>query len=318
MIGRYARRVFVAGVVAAVSALALAAIGEKKAKGPFADADPDVAAIAEAAVSGDCALIDKLVARKVNVNAQGKEGISPLVYCLRTGRRAGLDMRAGNIKGFERLLVHGADPNLRDDSGDAAIHYAAALSENGPEFLKIALAHGGDPNLHTRPKGPLPKEDINGVPITYIDYEPTPIFDAIVLGNTESMRILLKAGADLKVRNSLGQTPLASAAMDSRYECVLLLLEAGADFRVKDNDGLPFSHFFTDKEVYPLDPTTRFAAIKRRCKEFMEKKGVDFAKEKIENEKIHKQIEERRQREDDDIVKRLKQREKLKQKGRSA
>lgn len=279
--------------------LPLAVRGNDNAKGPFANAGTDVAALAEAAKAGDCDRIDKLVARKVDVNAQGEKGITPLIYCV----------QEKSTKGFERLLVHGADPNLRDDSGDAPIHYAAGSPEHGPEFLRAALAHGADPNLRHRPKVMPPKEDANGVPITYLNTFPTPVFHTIASRNPENLRILLRAGADLKVRSTFGNTPLAFAAEFRAWQFTLILLEAGADFRAKDNDGMPFSYFFTDEDIH-YDPTNANGAMKRHCIEFLEKKGVDFAKEKIENEKIGKQIEERAEKETQEILQRLKQREK--------
>ena len=124
---------------------------------------------------------------------------------------------------------------------------------------------------------------------------PTPIFDAITSRNPENLRILLNAGADLKTRDSFGNTPFASAAASDAFEDALILLEAGADFRVKDDLGSPFSHFFTDEYVN-RDPKGRVAAMSQRCKEFMEKRGVDFAKEKIENDKIDEEISKAAQR----------------------
>ena len=121
MTTRYAGRILLAAIVATVSVLAIAAIGEKKAKGPFAESGADVVALAEAAKEADCDLIDKLVARKVNVNAQGKGGITPLIYCA----------QAENAKGFERLLVHGADPNLRDDSRIRGHPLCSGLAREG-------------------------------------------------------------------------------------------------------------------------------------------------------------------------------------------
>ena len=122
----------------------------------------------------------------------------------------------------------------------------------------------------------------------------TPIFDAITSPQSKNLRILLNAGGhDLKTRDSFGNTPLASAAASDAFAHALILLEAGADFRVKDDLGSPFSHFFTDEYVN-RDPKGRVAAMSQRCKEFMEKRGVDFAKEKIENDKIDEEISKRR------------------------
>ena len=74
MFSRYAGRIFLAAIVAAVSVLALAAIGEKKATGPFADAGADVAATAEAAKSRRLRSDRQARCPRVNVDkkAQGR------------------------------------------------------------------------------------------------------------------------------------------------------------------------------------------------------------------------------------------------------
>ena len=59
----------------------------------------------------------------------------------------------------------------------------------------------------------------------------------------KTLRILLKAGADLEARNSAGWTPLMEAASQCAYDVMYLLLEAGADFRAKDENGYPVSSF---------------------------------------------------------------------------
>jgi ankyrin repeat protein len=281
IMARYAHLMLLGIMVAILSVFAMLAVllGAKRAKGPFADAD--VASLAEAAKAGDCEQIDKLIARKVNVNAQGKGGITPLLY----------SMDGGSAEGFERLLVHGADPNLEDDTGRAAIHYAA-FHEN-PEFLKTALAHGGDANLRAQPRF-MPEPD-PVVPCDRSITAPTPVFVAARSHNPENVRILINAGADLDARDDDGKTPLMYAASAHAFDAMLVLLEAGADFRLKDNRGLPVSSAFTT-DYDSVDPNSPVAAARQRCREFMEKGGVDFEQEKIENEKRLEKIREWGQR----------------------
>ncbi len=236
--------------------------------------DPKVAGLAEAAREGDCRRIDALIAAGVGVNARGKEGLTPLIYSI----------SGGNTAGFQRLLERGADPNQQTDDGDSAI--ATAAQRSGPEFLKIVLAHGGNPNLRSRPK-PRP---VNSKEAPHVNYKATPIYNAMESRNPENARILVKAGADLNARNAMGWTPLMAAATMRSYDVMLVLLEAGADFRATEENGYPVSKFM---EFHNLDPKSPFVAARRKCMEFMEKHGVDFEKEKVRNAEIARQIEGR-------------------------
>jgi ankyrin repeat protein len=237
-------------------------------------ADSKVADLAEAARDGAIERIDNLVSQVIDVNAKGKKGITPLIYAM-TGK---------TTKGFECLLEHGADPNLKIETGSSAVSFAAEHQDS--EFLKLVLAHGGNPNINSN----TPRYNVN--------YTPTPIFKAIWARNPENARILIKAGADLNVRNSDRSTPLISSAIIRSYDVMYVLLEAGADFRAKGSYGYPFSSYILD--VPNLDDESRVAKVRQKCMEFMEKKGVDFEKEKLEKAEIARQREEELDKEEAD------------------
>lgn len=64
-------------------------------------ADPQVGALAAAAARGNVAEIDRLVQAGADVNATGKDNVTPLAIAL--AKR--------NLAGVTRLLALGADPN---------------------------------------------------------------------------------------------------------------------------------------------------------------------------------------------------------------
>jgi len=168
-------------------------------------ADKKVAELAVAGAKGDSQAIDRLLANGANVNAVGEYGQTPLFWSL----------YAHNKAGFQYLLERGADPNARDQSGDGVMHLAA--EDEDPDYLRLALAHKGDPNLR----------DTRGV-------FPTPIFRATQPIRNDNLNLLIASGADLNYRDVSQQTPMITAAGANKYDKVYILLMAGADYKLTD------------------------------------------------------------------------------------
>lgn len=206
--------------------------------------DPQVAALADAAAQGDLSRIDALIAQGVNLNAQGKKGMTVLQFSMH-----------GSKKGYQRLLEQGADPNQSGMYGEAAIHYATGFKDT--EFLKLALAHGANPNLTT-------------------PTSPEPILQAILFGTKEHIQVLIDAGANLNVHCKGGDPPITHAANINAFDIVYLLLEAGADYTIQDDLGYTVTRPILTNNIDPQSEQGRWHA---KVKEFLAARGVDFAEE---------------------------------------
>ncbi len=171
--------------------------------------DESVRALAKAAGKGRVKTVEELVDSGVDVNSSGTQGATPLFWAM------------SNYKGFKKLLELGADPNVIYGDGGTIMHWAVRHKDN--RFLKVALEHGGNPNLVA------PYSSTN----TFVQ---TPIFDALIKG-IERVEILLDAGANIDAQNDFGSTPVMTAANRARYDLLLFLLERGADYKIKNNAG---------------------------------------------------------------------------------
>ena len=80
-------------------------------------------AFAEAAARGQTGWLKELLDQGVDVNARGKDGVTPLLWALAQGGKPG----------FKYLLEHGANPNLQAERGDSAM-LLGAMHED-PEYL---------------------------------------------------------------------------------------------------------------------------------------------------------------------------------------
>jgi len=180
--------------------------------------DPQVIALCHAIEKNDIAEIDRLVADGANVNALGKDNMTPLLWAYPDN----------NLERFTRLLHHGADPNVSIKSdlntrggfgvGDSVTHMACRTTF--PGYFEAVFEHGGDPNLV---KNGIFKGD-------------TPLFSVVTGGgpNKKShLKLLIEKGANVNHLNGGGNTPVMQAvSWGGQYVLALELLRAGADWKI--------------------------------------------------------------------------------------
>lgn len=184
-------------------------------------------AFAEAAAKGDIAELERLQARGVDVNAHGRNDITPAAWAV--GHRS--------KKGYQYLLEHGADPNVQDSvDGNSAMSLSARVADSW--WLKESIARGGNVNLTNH----LTKR--------------TPILDALNSGldREGNIRILIGAGANLNVVDKYGTPLIIVAAQHWRYELVYELLVAGADPTLPSASGGPLSTWIKRSVIPPANP----------------------------------------------------------------
>ena len=114
------------------------------------------------------------------------------------------------------LLNAGANPNVKDIKGKAALYWAVQAGRT--DIVELLLDAGADTDV-------------------WIDIGWTPLHWVAQNGNTDIVKLLLDAGAEKDVKDRNGQTPLHWAALKGYTAVVKLLLDSGADKETKDNYG---------------------------------------------------------------------------------
>jgi hypothetical protein len=109
-----------------------------------------------------------------------------------------------------------------------------AASDPDPEWLKIALKHGGDPDVVNSGNRQFPKR--------------TPLFYAATAGRAQNVALLIEAGADLDHIDAHGINPLRRASEAGAYNCVVELLLGGADPYQRDNFGYSAFDWFHGRD----------------------------------------------------------------------
>lgn len=165
--------------------------------------------LARAIEAEDIPAIDRAVAEGADVNAIGKDEMTPLAWAFAKQKK----------ESFRRLLEKGADPNFKtkkaawNNDGQSVMQFSAMASDS--DYLRLSLKHGGNPNAPDL----LPGRTI--------------IYTAIRNRRPENIRILARSGANLNFQDASGATPAMMAKNDSQFDLVYLLMELGADMKIR-------------------------------------------------------------------------------------
>ncbi len=170
--------------------------------------------ISMAAKSGRQSLVADLIKQKADLNVIDADKKTPLVYALEKDDAKMVDM----------LLAAGVDvksyPYL----------HRAVESKNYAELIPLLLKHGAQIDALDQP----PKLTVYHPAMGRYRNE-TPLFKAVNKGNTAAVKLLIEAGADVKIKDAEGRTMLHNAVANRKTDIVKLLIAAGADVNIKNH-----------------------------------------------------------------------------------
>ena len=118
----------------------------------------------------------------------------------------------GDARRAALFVEAGIDPSAKNGSNRTALWIAT--EQRKLDVLKALLAAGVKPDDQNAP---------------FMEYGKSIVFEAVDTGETEFVRALAEAGADVKTANSYEVPPLAEAARVGNVEMCQVLLKAGAD-----------------------------------------------------------------------------------------
>lgn len=204
-----------------------------------------VVKVLDAIQRGDEAAARRQIEQGVNLNIQGEEGLTPLLWLVYETK----DYRAVKL-----ALKVGADPNYKNGFGENIV--SSVAGSKYPELLEVALDAGGDPNSLGE----------NGVPA---------IFNAIGEARWADIKLLVERGADLNLTDGPGSNSALYGAYINQYEVVYWLLQHGADYRMRDSGGSDLA-FSVEDSLSLMDKSSPQYPWALKVKQFLVDKGIKF------------------------------------------
>jgi ankyrin repeat protein len=186
--------------------------------------DVGVTPLHVACTNRSAAMVERLLAAGANANATLLNGETVLMTCA----------RAGDPGAVKALLVHGVDVNAKEhEHHQTALMWAVA--QRHPDIVQLLIGARADIRARsltyaqtvvgeqTQRAG---REELN---YTVLRGGATPLLFSARVGDVESARLLLKAGADPNDSQPDGVSALVLAAHSGNGNVAALLLEHGAD-----------------------------------------------------------------------------------------
>ena len=217
-------------------------------------ADPNIAdkygdSSLHSATYGCCStnVLKEIIDHVAHINATNNDGATALLLACNTGRSELVRL----------LLKAGADPNITDADGDTCLH-GVITADCNKETQQEIIDYGADVNA-TDKRGRTPLllgcvlgqiDSVNvllaaGADTTICDEEGSSCLHAAIDGrcSKDTLQALIDHGAHIDARRKDGANALLRACYTGQSESVRFLLEAGADVNVTKPDDDNCLHF---------------------------------------------------------------------------
>lgn len=170
-------------------------------------------------------VVDYLIKKGANVNKADNNDMSTPI------------MHSSNAEITKKLIINGANVNIRDKEGQNALHYHAGIRQH-TDIIKILLKHKIDINAKTYNKA------------KWIWSGQTPIFNTINFSLYDHFLLLVNNGADLKIiddkRNNLLHY---SIFLGDDIRITKFLIRNGVSLKHKNKNGETPFFYFTARRI---------------------------------------------------------------------
>ena len=228
---------------------------------------------------GDLDTVDALLKEGASAIAINRYGATPLSEAVRIGSEAlvnrlleaGADpntlvtsqaetvlmkaSRDGDLGAVKALLAHNAEVNAKENfRGQTAVMWAAA--EGHADIVSLLAAHGADLNLRSYDRDTTAPKMEAGTPTAPIARGGlTALLFAARQGQTETVKALLDAKADINAVDSDGNNALTLAVLNNHYDLTEMLIERGADVNIAAKNGR--TPLYSAVEMHDVDWSPR-------------------------------------------------------------
>ncbi|MBZ5673661.1 MAG: ankyrin repeat domain-containing protein [Acidobacteriia bacterium] len=179
-----------------------------------------------ASQNGSVAIVKRLLDAGANPNLALLAGETPVMVAARSGYPTVV----------EELLAKGGNPNVHGTRGQTALMWA--VSQQHPAVVKVLLAHGAD----LKARSDVYNEVMAVPPHGYLPYNltiphggETALMFAARVGDLESAKLLVAAGANVNDTDAWGVSATTLAEHSGFSDLVLFLLDKGADPNLASN-----------------------------------------------------------------------------------